>query len=50
MDERDFYIELGNANTDEFRKTVKAIIDLVEKASCEDFWGSEGWKHRMGWD
>ncbi len=49
MDERDFYIELGQTSK-ECQDTVKAIVDLVEEASCEDFWGSEGWKHRMGWD
>ena len=49
MDERDFYIELGKTDK-EFQDIVKKIVDLVEEASCEDFWGSKGWRHRMGWD
>ena len=29
---------------------VSKLEELVEKASIEDFYGSEGWQHYIGWD
>lgn len=34
----------------EFLKYVSAIEGLVEDASLEDFYGTEGWRHQLGWD
>jgi len=34
----------------EFLKYVSAIEVLVEKASNEDFYGTRGWQHRLGWE
>ena len=28
----------------------RVIFEMFNKCDCEDFFGSEGWKHRMGWD
>ena len=36
--------------TYDFLVYVEALEQLVEEASVEDFYGSEGWKHRIGWD
>jgi hypothetical protein len=29
---------------------VDTLESMVEEASCEDFYGTEGWKHSIGWD
>ncbi len=29
---------------------VAALEKLVEEASQEDFYGTEGWRRRIGWD
>lgn len=29
---------------------VQKLEDLVEEAGCEDFYGTDGWRHRFGWD
>ncbi len=29
---------------------VDTLEDLVKEASSEDFYGTEGWKHRIGWE
>jgi hypothetical protein len=34
----------------EFLKYVAALEGLVEDASSEDFFGSEGWQHHLGID
>lgn len=45
---------LVNAATQEdintFLDYVTEIEIMVEEASMEDFYGSEGYKHRLGWD
>lgn len=34
----------------DFLRYVSVIEGLVEDASIEDFYGTEGWRHRIGWD
>lgn len=34
----------------DFLHYVDVLESLVEEASQEDFYGTEGWKHRIGWD
>ena len=34
----------------EFLRYVTEIERLVEEASSEDFYGTDGWRHRFGWD
>lgn len=29
---------------------VSSLESLVEEASMEDFYGTEGWRRRLGWD
>ncbi len=45
---------LVNAATQEeifaFMEYVSEMETLVEEASMEDFYGTEGWEHRLGWD
>ncbi len=33
-----------------FLEFVNELEAMVEEASMEDFYGSEGWEHRLGWD
>lgn len=33
-----------------FLSYVTLLESLVEEASNEDFYGTEGWRHRVGWD
>lgn len=43
----------GHATLDEvsdFLFYVGKLEMLVEDASIEDFYGTEGWRHRIGWD
>jgi len=44
---------VGHASVDEIRDFLYYVTHLeqfVEEASDEDFYGTEGWKHRIGWD
>lgn len=44
---------VGHATASElqdFLNYVLALEELVEWASMEDFYGTEGWRHRIGWD
>jgi len=44
---------VGHATIEElqdFLSYVSALEGLVEDASVEDFYGSEGWQHRLGID
>lgn len=38
------------AEIHEFLTYVGAIEALVEEASMEDFYGTEGYEHVLGWD
>ena len=38
------------ADLDAFLQYVDQLENLVEEASEDDFYGTEGWRHRMGWD
>ena len=29
---------------------VTELESLVEEASAEDLYGTDGWRHRLGWD
>jgi len=39
-----------NYEITEFLKYVSALEVLVEEASNEDFYGTRGWQHRLGWE
>ena len=34
----------------EFLRYVSQLEALVDEASDEDFYGTDGWRHRLGWD
>jgi len=33
----------------DFLRYVSVLESLVEDASMEDFYGTEGWRHHIGW-
>ncbi len=44
-------LETGTASKKEtklFLKYVEKIEELIEEASSEDFYGTQGWKHQLG--
>lgn len=44
---------VGKATVEEchtFLEFVNQLEAMVEEASMEDFYGTEGWEHRLGWD
>lgn len=34
----------------ELRKIIGLMMDLLDDGDQDDFFGTEGWRHRMGWD
>jgi len=34
----------------DFLRYVSKLESLVEEASMEDFYGTEGWRYKIGWD
>lgn len=34
----------------DFLTYVSFLEGLLEEANCEDFYGTEGWQHRAGWE
>ena len=46
-------MHVGAASLEEVKSFLEYVLELeslVEEASSEDFYGSEGWRHRIGWD
>lgn len=31
------------------RNKLKELIDWLDEKDCEDFFGTEGWRHDIGW-
>jgi hypothetical protein len=34
----------------DFMEIVGELFNMVEEASCEDFFGTQGFEYRLGWD
>ena len=58
LSKEQFYAFLGylearladDERTSDFIEAIYKIIEMVEEASCEDFYGTQGWEYRLGWD
>lgn len=55
MTQKDFYKFLGKIQYqsdegEEFSLTVDQMISLLDEGDSEDFFGTEGWRHILGWD
>jgi hypothetical protein len=35
---------------DELRSTIAEMIDLLDEGDQDDMFGTEGWRHLLGWD
>jgi hypothetical protein len=33
-----------------FFETVLKFTDMLDEGDCDDVFGTNGWRHRMGWD
>lgn len=42
--------EVNVSEINEFLKYVDKLEDLLEDGDMEDFYGTEGWRHSLGWD
>ena len=43
-------IDISNLTEEQAKEWLSKIVDKLEELSDEDFFGSEGWKHYMGFD
>lgn len=34
----------------DWMNVIEKVFEMVDEASCEDFYGTEGYKHALGWD
>lgn len=59
ISEKQFYkllgkIQAGKPLTEDefsnFEEVIDSMTDLMNDADSDDAFGTEGWKHRMGWD
>lgn len=53
MTEKEFNRCLGAASSTlgkEFVEIIDKIFRLLDEADHEDFFGTEGWRHSIGWD
>lgn len=55
MDERDFNKAIGallsqEGVNEEFAKIIDKMIDMLDETDMDDYFGSEGWRHMVGWD
>lgn len=32
------------------KEKLEELIDWLDELDCEDYFGTEGWKHRIGWE
>ena len=58
MNESEFNNFLGHieaalahdSRTIDFIDRVSEIISMLDESDQDDYFGSEGWRHRIGWD
>lgn len=53
MNQEEFYKTLGillGQGQEEFVYVAERLIDLLDQTDGEDFFGTEGWRHILGWD
>jgi hypothetical protein len=54
MTESEFWMFLGKLmyleKSDEFSEIITRIINLLDSADNEDFFGTEGWRRDFGWE
>lgn len=52
MTEREFWITIGrlSGQEPELVEVCEKMIKLLDGADYEDIYGTEGWRHYLGWD
>ena len=43
-------LKINELTEDQAKEKLKEIIDWLDELSAEDFFGTEGWKHMIGWE
>lgn len=43
-------ISISDLTEEQAKEKLKDIVDWLDDLDCDDFFGTEGWKHRIGWD
>lgn len=34
----------------DFLQIIQQFESMLDEADCDDYFGTEGWRHRLGWD
>jgi hypothetical protein len=42
--------EIDKMKADEVKKYLKELIRKLDELECEDFFGTEGWRHFLGYE
>lgn len=58
MDEKDFYKIIGKIEVllddkkqaEVFSNTINEMVNMLDQADEDDYFGTEGWRHHLGWD
>lgn len=53
MLEKDFNRYLGSlvgTEADQARDVIDYMMSLLDEADLDDYFGTEGWRHLLGWD
>lgn len=54
LSESEFQRTIGKISTnpdyDRFITTIEVLMEMLDEGDMDDFYGSEGWRHRLGWD
>lgn len=40
----------GDVDFEQFVQLVSSMMAMLDEGDYEDFFGTEGWRHRLGWD
>lgn len=41
---------ISDLSDEKCREKLKELVDFLDDLDLEDFFGSEGWKHIIGWE
>lgn len=41
---------IKDMDRDTLLETIEEMIDLLDEGDQDDTFGTEGWRHRLGWD
>ena len=44
------YLQTNTHSGEAFVPVIEQMISLLDEGDYEDIFGTEGWRHRFGWD